>query len=94
MESATDVAKVAFAFAEAWNRHDMQALFGGLYTEDADFVNVLGMWWKGRERIEREHAARHADVFRNSTLTILENDVRFLRPDVVASQNTDIVPPG
>ena len=35
-------------FAEAWNRHDMDA-FGALFTRDADFVNVTGQLWKGRQ---------------------------------------------
>ncbi|MDX8512638.1 SgcJ/EcaC family oxidoreductase [Mesorhizobium captivum] len=40
---------VATAFADAWNRHDMDD-FAALFSEDANFVNVVGMWWKNRDR--------------------------------------------
>lgn len=55
------------AFMEAWNRHDMQAL-AALFAEDANFVNVVGMWWKSRAEIHAAHEATHATIFRNSRL--------------------------
>jgi uncharacterized protein (TIGR02246 family) len=61
------VEDLATAFVEAWNRHDMQAL-AALFTEDAHFVNVVGMWWKSRAEIEAAHAATHASIFKNSHL--------------------------
>lgn len=45
------VRAVANSWSDAWNRHDM-ALLAKLFTEDADFVNVGGRHWKGREQIE------------------------------------------
>jgi len=68
---------------ETWNAHDMKA-FAQLYTDDAEFVNVYGMWWTGRERIESEHEATHATVFRKSHLSAKETRVKFLRPDVAS----------
>lgn len=55
------------AFMDAWNRHDMEAL-AALFTEDADFVNVVGTWWKGREEIKAAHTATHDTIFKNSYL--------------------------
>jgi len=66
---------------DAWNRHDMQA-FANLFAEDADFVNVAGAWWKGRTEIEQKHLAAHTTIFRDSTLSVEEVDVRFLSPDI------------
>ncbi|MGA7930402.1 MAG: SgcJ/EcaC family oxidoreductase [Candidatus Sulfotelmatobacter sp.] len=66
---------------EAWNRHDMKA-FANLFAEDADFVNVAGAWWKGRAEIEQKHRASHTTIFRDSTLSVEEVDVRFLTPDI------------
>jgi uncharacterized protein (TIGR02246 family) len=37
---------------QGWNTHDM-ARFAACFAEDADFVNVRGWWWRGREEIER-----------------------------------------
>ena len=33
---------VVAAFEDSWNRHDMET-FAELFTEDADFVNVVGL---------------------------------------------------
>ncbi len=75
------VREVGRRCVDAWNRHDMAA-FAALFREDADFVNVYGSWWVGRARIEAEHAAVHATVFRASRLEALGMTVKSLRPDV------------
>lgn len=69
---------------EAWNRHDARA-YANLFTEDGDVVNVLGWWWKGRAEIEKKLAAGYAFVFRDSTLTITEVDVKFLAPQMAVA---------
>jgi uncharacterized protein (TIGR02246 family) len=53
----------------AWNSHDMSR-FAACFAADADFVNVAGMWWRGREEIETEHAASHAGMFKDSTMRL------------------------
>jgi uncharacterized protein (TIGR02246 family) len=61
----------ATAFADAWNRHDMDD-FAALFANDANFVNVVGVWWKNRTEIEAAHRATHETMFRDSRL---EGDV-------------------
>jgi uncharacterized protein (TIGR02246 family) len=73
--------KVEIGLQEAWNRHDAQA-FGSFFTEDADCVNVVGWWWKGRPQIEKKVADAHVFMFRESTLTDDEIQVRFLTPRI------------
>ena len=51
----------------AWNTHDMKR-FAACFAEDADFVNVGGVWMRGRDDIEAKHAASHAAVFASSTM--------------------------
>lgn len=83
-------------FAEAWNRHDMDG-FGALFAPDADFVNVTGQWWKGRQDIQRRHAFLHGTIptegvpealprnhgiFKESTYQFDRIDVRFISKDV------------
>ncbi|MFI5248142.1 MAG: SgcJ/EcaC family oxidoreductase [Nitrospirales bacterium] len=82
-QSADEAAVIAVTsgFVDAWNRHDMKA-FAELFAEDADFVNVIGLWWRGRREIQKEHEALHASRMKNSHLTAVETTVRFLRPDV------------
>ena len=64
------------AFAECWNRHDMKA-FADLFAADAEFVNVVGLWWKGRDEIKKAHEFTHATMFKDSQLTISDVSVRF-----------------
>src|SRR5262245_54738886 len=83
-------------FAEAWNRHDMDAL-GAQFTEDADFVNVIGELWKGRKEIRMRHAYVHGalpreavpeaapaayGIFKSSTFQFDRIDVRMVRPNL------------
>ena len=70
------VTRTVHAFAECWNRHDMQA-FADLFTTDAEFVNVVGLWWKGREEIKKAHEFTHATMFKDSQLTISDVSIRF-----------------
>lgn len=74
-------ADVATAFAAHWNRHDMASL-SHLFVEDAQMVNVVGMWWKSRKEIEDVHAKLHAGPFRDSRLEMGESTVRFLAENV------------
>jgi uncharacterized protein (TIGR02246 family) len=64
-----DVAALVDEIEAAWNSHDM-GRFAACFAADADFVNVVGAWWRGREEIEAQHAARHADRFENSTMSL------------------------
>jgi uncharacterized protein (TIGR02246 family) len=75
------VSAVVHGFEDAWNRHDMDA-FAKLFAADADFVNVIGMRWVGRDAIKQHHAASHATIFKTTTLKIGDTTVRFLKPDV------------
>ena len=75
------IREVVRRWEAAWNAHDMAAM-ARLVTEDADFVNVWGLHWRGRAEIEREHAERHRGQFKDSVWTTRQVQVQFLRPDV------------
>ena len=74
---------VAAAFADAWNRHDMDD-FAELFCEDANFVNVVGMWWKNRAEIEAAHRATHKTMFRDSRLEGAAASVVELSPGLAS----------
>ena len=74
---------VAAAFADAWNRHDMDD-FAALFSEDANFVNVVGMWWKDRAEIEAAHRATHKTMFRDSRLEGAAASVIELSPGLAS----------
>jgi uncharacterized protein (TIGR02246 family) len=71
-----EVRRLIDAFADCWNRHDMAA-FSALFAPDAEFVNVVGMWWRGRAEIQAAHEFTHASMFKDSRLSILETQVRL-----------------
>jgi uncharacterized protein (TIGR02246 family) len=77
---------VVHAFSECWKRHDMEA-FAELFAADAEFVNVVGMWWKGRAEIKAAHEFTHATMFKSSRLTILETSVRFPAPQLAIARS-------
>lgn len=57
------------AFAAAWAARDAGAL-AALFAEDADFVNVVGLWWRDRTAIERAHAYGLRRIFADSVLSV------------------------
>lgn len=65
---------------EAWNKHDAKA-YANLFTEDGDCVNVVGWWWKGKADIEKKLTDAYIYVFKESTLTVKDVDIRFLTAD-------------
>lgn len=95
--SDEDAVRIAvYRFAETWNRHDLAA-FGALFAVDADFVNVTGQLWRGREEIQRRHAFTHGaipreavpealsvnyGIFKSSTYQFDRIDVRLVAPDL------------
>ncbi|HSP18433.1 MAG TPA: SgcJ/EcaC family oxidoreductase [Myxococcaceae bacterium] len=67
----------------AWNEHDMTA-FADLFAPRAQFVNVVGIWWKSRAEIEAAHEATHKTMFKDSVLSARIASMTWLRTDVAA----------
>lgn len=65
----------------AWNSHDMSR-FAACFSPDGDFVNVGGMWWRGRKEIEENHAASHATRFKDSTIQLELAALKEIAPGV------------
>lgn len=80
----TDIRDVEKRQQDDWNRHDAKA-YAELFTEDADVVNVVGWWWKGRSEIEKKLKAAYTYVFAESTLTITEVQVRFVDSQIAVA---------
>jgi uncharacterized protein (TIGR02246 family) len=68
-------------FCAAWNRHDGHAL-AQIMADDVDFVTVGAMWLHGRPDFEKYHVRLLSGRFNESTITLLQTAVRFLRPDI------------
>lgn len=78
LDSPENVARV---FVEAWNNRDPEHL-ASVFDEDAEFVNVTGLWWHDRESIRKAHAYGLSRIFRRSTLQLLRTRVKHLSDDV------------
>ena len=72
---------VPTVFVEAWNNRDPDTL-ASIFDEDAEFVNVVGLWWHDREAIRRAHAYGLERIFNQSTLRLGTVRVKRLSDDV------------
>jgi uncharacterized protein (TIGR02246 family) len=69
------------SFCDAWARHDGHEL-AQIMADDVDFVTVGATWIHGRPDFEKYHTRLLSGRFKESTMTLLQTEVRFLRPDV------------
>src|SRR5579875_2667647 len=64
---AKDAAEIRAALdgmQEGWNTHDMRK-FVSYMTEDVEWVNIVGMWWRGKAEVYKAHEAFHQTIFKN-----------------------------
>jgi uncharacterized protein (TIGR02246 family) len=73
--------QMASLFVEAWNKRDPDRI-ASLFDEDAEFVNVTGLWWHDRASIRKAHAYGLERIFNQSTLTADEVRVKQLSDTV------------
>ena len=55
------------AFTDAWHTRDGRQI-GALFAEDADFVNVTGIWWRDRAAIAKAHDTALKSFFSETKL--------------------------
>jgi uncharacterized protein (TIGR02246 family) len=82
------VRKVVAGFEEAWNTHDMAAL-AKLFREDAEWVNIVGMHWHGRDEIMVAHTAFHQTSFKNHSYRTDAVETRSVAPGVAVAVATE-----
>lgn len=68
-------------FVQAWNNRDAAAL-ASVFDENAEFVNVTGLWWHDRAAIEKAHAYGLERIFNRSTLATELVTVKWLSADI------------
>lgn len=72
--------EIAPAFAQAWMARDADAL-AALFAPEADFVNVVGIWWEDREAIRKAHHYGLTTFFRDSRLGVGRTKLRRIGED-------------
>ncbi len=77
----TEPTDLAAAFAKAWHKRDAKAI-ADLFVEDADFVNVVGLWWRNRRAIRKAHQFGFDHAFAKAKVKVETVAVRRLGDDV------------
>jgi uncharacterized protein (TIGR02246 family) len=84
-EDSTAIEKRIVQLHEEWNSHDMAAYTGNM-TDDVQWVNVVGDWWKGKAQVFQTLDRYHKTIFANRQLHPAENvAIRQIAPDVIVS---------
>ncbi len=65
------------AQARAWNEHDAHA-WAISFTDDAEFVNIMGTLFQGRAQVEQRHAELFSGIFSKSRVTVTTRKVQSL----------------
>jgi uncharacterized protein (TIGR02246 family) len=80
-----DILQLVEKMQNSWREHDAKA-YASSFSEDATFTTVFGNINEGRQAIEEGHALVFSRLFKQSTLTITDTSVRFIRPGVASVQ--------
>ncbi|MFC3811296.1 SgcJ/EcaC family oxidoreductase [Lacihabitans lacunae] len=77
-----EVEKQIDALIASWNNHNYDDI-SNYATEDCDWVNVVGMWWKNRNEVQYAHQVFHNGMFKNVKLTKKSIHFRSIAKDVM-----------
>lgn len=68
-------------FVAAWNNRNAKDL-ADLFAEDAEFVNVVGLWWHNKADIFKAHDYGLKNLFSESELSIRKIKTKYLSDDI------------
>ena len=69
--------EIPHLFATAWNARSANDI-AALFEEEAEFVNVVGLWWHKREDIRKAHDYGLKTIFNKSLLEVRTVKVKLL----------------
>lgn len=64
-----------------WNTHEFNNM-DNYATADVDWVNIVGMWWKGRTEVKNSHQTGFDYFFKGVPFTRKSLNIRFITSDV------------
>lgn len=64
-------------FVSGWNNRDVDELVS-VFAEDAEFVNVVGLWWHNIREIRKAHDYGLRVIFKNSSLKLQKVKVKLI----------------
>ena len=68
-------------FANTWTRHDMKAMHE-LDTDDVEWINVVGHYWRGKDTVYKGHVAIHKGMCATTTASVESATIRAIAPTV------------
>jgi len=74
LKSPEDIPKT---FIKAWNLKDAKML-ASIFDEDAEFINVTGLWWHNRASIFKAHDYGLKIIFKDSELSLRKTKTKYL----------------
>ncbi len=69
-------------FVSGWNNRDVDELVS-IFTDDAEFVNVVGLWWHNKKEIRNAHDYGLRVIFNTSTLKLQKTTIKTLSENIV-----------
>lgn len=82
LEKFAALDRIVQAYTRSWNEQGCKG-FADDFTEDADWVNIFAMKFKGKKQIEERHIMLLKTFFKDSKLRILNTSYREVKPGVV-----------
>ena len=77
------VRDVMHSMGVAWRQHDMKT-WTSYMTDDVQWVNIVGMWWRGKDEVFRAHDAYHRTIFKDRSFPPPDTVIlRHVAPDTV-----------
>ena len=80
-EDESTVRAIVSEFANTWNRHDMKTMHD-LDTEDVEWINVTGNYWRGKPAVYKGHDIIHRTIFAKTSMSVKKTEVRSIAPNV------------
>jgi uncharacterized protein (TIGR02246 family) len=80
----TAVRTAVRTFETGWNSHDMNVMFNA-FAPDVEFVNVVGMYWRGLPDVKRAHQMMHDTFFKATSNHIEDMQVRLMTADAAVA---------
>jgi len=86
-EDESAVRALVNEFANTWNRHDMKAMHE-LDTEDVEWINVVGNYWRGKATVYKGHVAIHKGMNATTSASVESATIRSVAPTVAIAVAT------
>lgn len=78
----SEINQIISHFTHAWNECNGQGS-ADFYAKDADFVNIFGITFSGKDEIESRHVAIHQGFLKESFFEVIQVKLREAKSDIV-----------